>query len=189
MKAVFLDRDGVITADPPHFAHKPYQFSLIPRAAEAICILNDLNFKVVVVSNQSGIALGYYTTNDAIVYNDLMLAELKKEEAHIDKIYFCPHHPEGIVAEYKLNCRCRKPNSGMLRDAERDLNIDPKKSYLVGDKMSDIKAGKSVGCKTILVLTGHGKEEFRKITSDAVPYCIVEDLYEAARRIQEWTEQ
>lgn len=183
-RAVFLDRDGVITQDPPHFAHRIDQLEIIPNSAEAIRLLNENGFKVVVVSNQSGVARGYYQEWDIGIFNHAMEEELKKEGAFIDAIYYCPHHPEGKIERYRIDCDCRKPKPGMLKQAENDLNLDLKRSFMVGDKVTDIEAGYSVGCKTILVLTGHGKDEFKKVDAMSIkPNYTSKDLYNASKII------
>jgi len=159
-KAVFLDRDGVITEDPPHYAHRLDQLHTIPGSAQAIQLLNAHNFRLIVISNQSGVARGCYQEEYVKIFNDGMESLLAKEGAHIDAIYYCPHHPEAIMKKYRIDCNCRKPKPGMLIKAEEKFNIDFKSSFLVGDKWSDIEAGQAVGCKTILVKTGHGLLEY-----------------------------
>lgn len=180
-RAVFLDRDGVITQDPPHYAHKLSQLALIPRSADAIRLLNENEFKVIVVSNQSGIARGYYREEDAVLFNQAMKEMLGNNSARIDAIYYCPHHPEAKIDKYRIDCNCRKPKPGMLKRAEEELDIDSKQSFMVGDKLSDIEAGKRGGCKTIMVRTGHGIEELKsnEISCDY----IANDLYDAVERI------
>lgn len=180
--AVFLDRDGVITHDPPHYAHRIDQLKLIPKSAEAIGLLNENGFKVVVVSNQAGVARGYYQEKDVEIYNSAMKKELEKNDAYIDAIYYCPHHPDAKMDAYRRDCDCRKPKPGMLKRAEKDLNLDLKRSFLVGDKMSDIEAGYRAGCKTILVLTGHGSDEL-KMNANTKPDHISKDLYTASQII------
>lgn len=183
-KAVFLDRDGVITQDPPHYAHRIDQLQVISGSAEAIKSLNENGFKVVVVSNQSGVARGYYQEKDVEIFNRAMMKELEEGGAFIDAIYYCPHYPEAKIEEYRVDCDCRKPEPGMLKRAERDLDLDLKQSFLVGDKMSDIEAGIRVGCKTILVLTGHGMDEFKKNASINIkPDHVSKDLYIASKII------
>ena len=184
-RAVFLDRDGVITQDPPHYAHRIDQLKLIPKSAEAIRILNKNQFKVVVVSNQSGVARGYYQEKDVEIYNSAMKKELEEGGAHIDAIYYCPHYPEADVEAYRIVCDCRKPEPGMLKRAENDLNLDLKRSFLVGDKIIDIEAGYRAGCKTVLVLTGHGNDEVRKNEKMNIkPDYISKDLYGASQIIK-----
>ena len=183
-KAVFLDRNGVITQEPPNYAHRIDQLKLIPKSAEAIRILNKNGFKVVVVSNQSGLARGYYQEKDVEIYNGAMKKELEKRDAYIDAIYYCPHHSEAKIEAYRIDCDCRKPKPGMLKRAEKDLNLDLKQSFLVGDKISDIEAGYRAGCKTILVLTGYGNNELKKNANVNIkPNHISKDLYTASQVI------
>lgn len=180
-RAVFLDRDGVITQEPPHYAHRVEDLEFISRSPEAIRLLNKNNFMVIVVSNQSGIARGYYQEEDTIAFNQAMEKRLSDIGAHIDAIYYCPHHPEAKIEKYRIDCDCRKPNNGMLKKAKRNMNVDLKQSFVVGDRWSDIEAGRSVNCKTILVKTGHGIQslESNMTTCDH----IVKDMYAAVEHI------
>lgn len=180
-KAVFLDRDGVIIQEPPHYAHTPDQMRLIPGIKEAIRLLNENDFKVIVVTNQAGVAKGYYTEEEVISFNKLMKEELELYNAKIDAILYCCHNSEAKVERYRKDCDCRKPKPGMLKRAEKELNIDLNVSYMIGDKKSDIDAGKSIGCKTILVLTGYGTEELKRY--DIEYDHIAKDLYEAVINI------
>jgi D-glycero-D-manno-heptose 1,7-bisphosphate phosphatase len=138
-RAVFLDRDGVITQDPPHYAHRIDQLKLIPKSAEAIKLLNENGLKVVVVSNQSGVARGYYQESDIELFNSAMKKELEEMGAYIDAVYYCPHHPDANIEAYRMVCDCRKPEPGMLKRAEKDLNLNLKLSFMVGDKVTDIE--------------------------------------------------
>jgi len=186
-KVVFLDRDGVITKEPPYYAHRIDQLELISKSAEAIRLLNESGFKVIVVSNQSGVASGYYQEKDIEIYNRAMKKKLEEENAYIDAIYYCPHYSEATIEKYKIDCECRKPKPGMLKRAERDLNLDLKCSFLIGDKMSDIEAGYRAGCKTILVLTGQGNDELKKISKMDIkikPNYISKDLFTAIQIIK-----
>lgn len=180
-RAVFLDRDGVITQEPPHYAHKLNQLKLISKAADAIRLLNEGGFLVIIASNQAGIARGYYQEEDMTLFNRAMKNRLAKSRAHIDAIYYCPHHPEAIIEAYRVDCDCRKPKPGMLKKAEKELNIDLNQSFLVGDKSSDIEAGKRAGCTTIMVRTGHGADELEsnRIECDYV----AGDLHNAVEHI------
>jgi D-glycero-D-manno-heptose 1,7-bisphosphate phosphatase len=161
--AVFIDRDGVITEDPPHYAHRLDQLQIIPGSAKAIQRLNVHNVRVIVITNQSGVARGYYTEDDVKIFNEGMKVLLAKEGAHVDAIYYCPHHPDAMIERYRLNCECRKPKPGMLFSAASQFDINLAKSFVVGDKGSDIRAGEAAGCNTILVLTGHGKDEVKNM--------------------------
>ena len=159
---VFLDRDGTVNEEVGYL-HEPEKISLIPGAAQAIKKLNILGCLVVCISNQAGVARGYYSI-DAVHEVHQKLEELLEEGgAHLDRIYFCPHHPTEGQYPYRINCECRKPGSGMLLKAAVELNIDLKRSYLIGDRLSDIQAAKNAGLKAILVLTGYGYKDLENI--------------------------
>lgn len=180
-RAVFLDRDGVITQEPPHYAHKLSQLELISGAADAIRLLNENGFTVIIASNQAGIAHGYYREEDAESFNEALKEKLAEAGAYIDVIYYCPHHAEAKIERYRSDCDCRKPNPGMLTKAERELNIELKQSFIIGDKQTDIEAGKKVGCKTIMVKTGYGVEEMKSEQIDCNYFA--DDLYDAVQYI------
>lgn len=176
-KAIFLDRDGVIIQEPPHYIYRPDQLKFIPGSIEAMKLLNKNDFKVVIVTNQAGVAKGYYLEKDVISFNQLMRDELMLYDVYIDAIHYCPHHPDSKIRKYRLDCDCRKPRSGMLKKSEKELDIDFKHSYMIGDKKSDIDAGNRVGCKTVLVLTGYGIEESKNNNIDCD--FIANNLYDA----------
>ncbi|MBI2329026.1 MAG: D-glycero-beta-D-manno-heptose 1,7-bisphosphate 7-phosphatase [Chloroflexi bacterium] len=180
-KAVFLDRDGVITQEPPHYAHKLDQLALIAKASDAIRRLNEDGFLVVIVSNQAGIAHGYYQEADTAAFNQALGEKLMEAGARIDAFYYCPHHPQAKVERYRVDCDCRKPKPGMLLMAAKELGIDTKSSYMVGDKLTDIEAGQRAGCETILVKTGYGGETVQNNRIECS--YIADDLYDAARHI------
>jgi len=179
-RAVFLDRDGVLNKDPPHYAHRLDQLKMIPRSDEAVRLLKDNGYFLVIISNQSGVALGYYPEVQVSVFNNALLKEIRKKGGDIDAVYYCPHHPDAVICKYKKNCSCRKPKPGMILQAAQEHNIDLKNSFVVGDKEGDIKAGNTAGCRTILVLTGHGTDELSKIkTGDCL---IASDLFDAVEK-------
>jgi D-glycero-D-manno-heptose 1,7-bisphosphate phosphatase len=180
-RAVFIDRDGVITQEPPYYAHKLSELKFVSKAAHAIGLLNKNGFVVIIVSNQAGIAHGYYREEDAMLFNQAVEEHLSKMGAHIDATYYCPHHPEAKIERYRVKCYCRKPEPGMLTRAGKELNLDLKQSFMVGDKLSDMEAGKRVGCKTIMVKTGQGVEELKAKQIDC-DY-IADDLYDAVGHI------
>lgn len=151
--AVFLDRDGTINEDPGYL-HQPEQLRLFPGAARAIASLNGYGVPVVLVTNQSGIARGYYDEEQFWRVQERMVALLAAEGAHLDAVYLCPHHPDGLVEAYRVACHCRKPAPGMLQQAARELDLDLRRSYMIGDKLSDVEAGAAVGCRTVLVTGG-----------------------------------
>lgn len=145
-KAAFLDRDGTIAMDV-HYCRRPEDFELLPTVPEAIRLLNENGFKVVVITNQSGIARGYFTEEILAQIHQKMRDEIGRRGAMVDAIYYCPHHPDE-------GCECRKPKTALFHKAAKELNIDFKLSYVVGDMQMDIDAGKALGCKTALVTTG-----------------------------------
>ncbi|OCZ49445.1 D-glycero-beta-D-manno-heptose 1,7-bisphosphate 7-phosphatase [Dehalobacter sp. TeCB1] len=154
-KAVFLDRDGTINIEK-NYLYKEDEFVFIEGAAQAIKILHEMGYKVIVITNQAGVARGYYTEDDVIKLHHYLDAELRKHHTHIDAYYYCPHHPEGVIPKYSRTCHCRKPNTGMIDQAVADFEIDLKESILIGDKETDILTGKNAGVKyTILVRSGH----------------------------------
>ncbi len=149
-KAIFLDRDGTLIEDKG-FVYKKEDLELLPGAVEAIKLANDSGFIVVVVTNQSGVARGYFTEDDVRRFHAYLSQFLKQRKARIDAFYYCPHHPEATISAYRKKCLCRKPQPGMLLQASADLQIDLHQSWMVGDSPRDVEAGKRAGCKTILL--------------------------------------
>jgi len=195
VRAVFLDRDGVINEivyfpelgllDSPL---NPKQFKLLPNVAKAIRIFNKLGLKVIIVSNQPVIAKGKTTKELFEKIRQKMTKELKKGGAHIDAEYYCFHHPSAKYARYRVRCNCRKPKPGLLLRAAKDLGIDLSKSFLVGDSLTDIKAGKAVGCKTFLI--GYLKNDLSRLIEDTgVKPDYVSSLLDAARIIKKEVSQ
>lgn len=175
--AVFLDRDGVIN-DEIEYLHDPKDLRLISGSASAIRLLNERKIPVIVVTNQAGVARGYYPESQIATLHHALEGMLESEGAHIDRFYYCPHHPEG-QGTYSLDCDCRKPKPGLLLRAAREMNIDLRRSVMVGDKASDLAAGFSVGCKTILVLTGYGPKEKSSWNETFQPSFVAPDLFGA----------
>jgi len=159
-KAVFLDRDGTINEEVGYLSDLK-KFKLLPEVAPAIKLLNDYGFKVIVITNQAGVARGYFGEDKLKEIHQEMKRQLRDRDAYLEGVYYCPHHPTEGRGKYKKNCRCRKPNPGMLEKAARDFDLDLSNSYLIGDQLTDIKLGNNAGCGTILVLTGYGKESYR----------------------------
>ena len=184
---VFLDRDGTINEDPSGYIGDPEQVVLFPGAASAIRKLGELNLRVMVVTNQAGVARGYYGEEDVRRTNERMAKLLAREGARVDGFYTCPHHVEGVVSRYRIVCACRKPEPGMLLRAASDFGVDPAGSYIVGDALSDMLAGDRVGAKKVLVLTGRGRESRtqNEETQDVQMDYVARDLSDAVRWIAE----
>ena len=142
--AAFLDRDGVLNLDIG-YVHRPEDFQWVEGAKEAIKYLNDREYIVVLITNQAGIAKGYYTDNDVTKLHSWVNEELGKIGAHIDAFYYCPHHPEAVLDLYKVTCDCRKPSPGMILKAFEEWTVDKDKSFMVGDKVGDLEAAKKAG--------------------------------------------
>ncbi len=163
--AVFMDRDGTINEEVGYL-DDPGKFTLIPGSAEAIKKINLSGIKSVVVSNQSGVARGYLTEQLLSKIHEKMVDLLRAQGARLDGIYYCPHHPDFGTGPYRKICQCRKPAGGMLEKAAFNLKINLSSSYVVGDKLLDVELANGVGATGILVLTGYGKEELKKLTAD-----------------------
>jgi len=155
--AVFLDRDGTINEEVGYLDH-PEKLKLIPGAAEAIRLINASGMKAVVVTNQSGVARGIFDEAVVGAVHARLRELLMAEGGCLDGIYFCPHHPTEGRGRYLRSCGCRKPAPGLLLKAAAELNLDPAGSYMVGDTLNDIEAGKRVGARGVLVRTGYGAE-------------------------------
>ena len=168
--AVFLDRDGTINVEKDYLC-KVDDFEFIPGAPEAIKRLNDAGFLVIVVTNQSGVARGYYRLADVDRLHAHIKDELSALGAAIDAFYVCPHHPTEGLGEFRRQCQCRKGAPGMLLQAARDHDIDLSQSFVVGDKLADVEAGESAGCSTIMVQTGYGIKESEKLSSGRTSIC------------------
>ena len=173
--AVFRDRDGTITEEMGHLK-EPGKLRLISRSAEAIRLLNENRMLAIMVSNQSGVARGYFTEKTVKKTNKRLNELLAEKGAYLDGVYYCPHHPELGSPRYRKKCNCRKPKPGMLLKAAEKFNLALKKCYVIGDKVEDIKLAQNVGAKEILVLTGYGTQsKSKKINPDHT----VKDLYRA----------
>lgn len=147
-KALFLDRDGTININKG-YVYKPIDFVFIDGIIDAIREFNQAGYIVIVASNQSGIARGYYSEEDVILLHKYVDTLLLERNAHIDRWYYCPHHPVFGIGKYKVDCNCRKPKTGMLEKAIDDFNIDVTRSIMVGDKPSDIECGERMGIKSV----------------------------------------
>lgn len=182
--AVFLDRDGTINEQMGYINHIS-RFHLLPGVGKAIKLLNDKDIPVIVVTNQSGLARGYFPEPLLDAVHEQMRIHLKQDQARIDGLYICPHHPEAKEEKYRKNCACRKPKTGLLEQAAAEMHLDLNRSFMVGDRWSDIRCGAAVGATSLLVLTGYGRGDAKYIgPSQAIqPDCITENLMEAVQWI------
>jgi len=185
-RAIFLDRDGTINVEMPNYLKKVEEFEFLPGAVEAMKILAKADYKLIVVTNQGGIAKGYYNENSVKETHKHLTSELKKHGVDIHGTYYCPHHPtEGRISKYTIVCECRKPGTKLFREAAEEFDIDIKKSWLIGDRWdTDIKAGKNLGCKTILIKSGmEGEDYYNK--RNVEPDYITDNLLLATKIIME----
>lgn len=188
-KAVFLDKDGTLIKNLPYNVD-PEKICLEPFACEALKLLKDNGYDLFVVSNQSGVALGYFNEADLLPVSYAIEKLLNSNGVHVSAFYYCPHLKNGTVAAYTKECDCRKPKPGLLLQAVHDHKIDLLRSWMIGDILDDVEAGKSVGCKTILL--NNGNETEWVLYENRKPNFIVNNLKEAAELIlltDKWYEQ
>lgn len=190
-RVIFLDRDGTLNEEV-HYLHRPEDLVLLPGVPEALRSLKEAGYRLVVVTNQAGVARGYYPESDVKKLHDYMNEQLRPLGAEIDRFFYCPHHPEHGIGAYKTVCRCRKPETGMFELAEREYEIDRAHSWMIGDKLIDVEAGRRYGVHTVLVGTGYGAEVHREQlcrqqadgAGEGLPYDIyTKTLADAARAI------
>ena len=195
-RAVFLDRDGVINElvhyEEPGIIDSPFtpeQLKLFPWAGEAIKKLVEAGYKVVIVSNQPGVAKAHLSPETFEKIREKMRAQLAKDEVSIDGEYYCLHHPEAVVDSLRADCDCRKPKSGLLFQAAREQGIDLSQSWMIGDGLTDVKAGKGAGYQTILL--GRMKCELCHLMDEenARPDAITSNLLEAVPIILRWEDK
>ncbi len=184
--AVFIDRDGTINEQMGYVNHIS-RFVLLPGTAEGIRLLNMHQYLAIIVSNQSGIARGYFPVELVDRVHAHMKDLLAKEGANIDGIFFCPHYPRGIVSEYSVECDCRKPGTGLVQKACESFDIDMKHSYVIGDRCSDIELAERSNLQGIMVTTGYGLGDIEYVLPHKTfkPLHIAKDLLHAVRWIIE----
>ena len=152
--AVYLDRDGVLVADTDLLT-RPEEFRILPGVPESLARLHRHGFALVVVSNQPVVARGLITEAEVVALHDHLQALLSQAGApRLEGWYFCPHHPDATLSQFRAACDCRKPQPGLLLRAAQDQGLDPAASFMVGDRITDIIAGARAGCRTVLVRTG-----------------------------------
>lgn len=177
-RAVFLDRDGTIIEEVGYL-DRPERVEFFPWTIDAIRVLNRAGLAVVLVSNQSGIARGFFSEAVVDDVHRRMSEMLAAGGARIDAYYYCPHHPAGSVAAYAQACRCRKPQPGMIERAVREFGVDPERSFVVGDKWLDVGLARAVGARGVLLRTGYGATEERNPPLGLTADLVAENLIEA----------
>ncbi len=183
-KAVFLDRDGTIIEQMGYINHFS-RIRIFPFAYDAIKLFRRAGFKIVIVTNQAGVAKGYLSEQMLHEMHERMLNDFKRHGAEIDALYYCPHHPLEGKGAYKKDCECRKPKTGMIEKAAKELNISVRDSFVIGDRLSDIKLAKNAGAHSVFVLTGYGLGDYvqNKGAFSVKPEWIMNDVLQAAQTI------
>jgi len=183
-RAVFIDRDGTISEEVGYINH-PSRFQLFPESAPALRLLHDNGWLTVVVTNQAGVARGYFTEGMVLEVHERLRRELQQQGATLDGIYYCTHHPTVGEPPNRADCECRKPKPGLVRRAAADLKIDLEQSWMVGDRYSDIELAHNAGVRSAFVLTGYGRGEWEHQRQHwkHQPDLVCENLLAAAKRI------
>lgn len=177
---VFLDRDGTVSEEVGYVNHLS-RYKLFPSTAQAIKKLNNAGLKAILITNQAGVARGYFTEDLIWRVHEKLVSELANFDARLDGIYYCPHHPSAGEPPYRANCDCRKPKPGLIYKAAQEHEIDISKSFMVGDKYTDVELAQSIGIKGVMVMTGYGigEYEYQRNTWPKMPDKIATDLLDA----------
>lgn len=183
-RAVFIDRDGTISEEVGYINHVS-RFRLFPYTAEAIKHLNDNGWLAIVITNQAGVARGYFSEQMIQAVHERMTQELTSQGGRIDAIYYCAHHPSVGESPYRVDCDCRKPKPGLIKRAAAEFDIDLDGSWIVGDRYSDIELAHNAGVKSMLVLSGYGRGEWEHQSHNwsVKPDLVTENLLEAVQMI------
>lgn len=183
-KAIFLDRDGTINYDKK-YVYRIADFQFLPLAIEALQIMINSGYLLFIITNQSGIARGYYSENDCIRLNEWLCTELLRHGVKIEKIYYCPHYPEGRVIRYRKECNCRKPQIGMFEKAISEFDIDINQSIVIGDRLRDCTLALSGMCEGFLVEKTESAQVINLVSSGYYPHIkYKKNLYECAKYIE-----
>jgi D-glycero-D-manno-heptose 1,7-bisphosphate phosphatase len=184
--ALFMDRDGTISEEVGYVNH-PARFRLFPYTAAAIKLLNENGWLAIVVTNQAGVARGYFSEDVIIQIHEQMQRDLQNASAKLDAIYYCAHHPSVGEPPYRLDCDCRKPRTGLIDRAAADFQIDLGRSWMVGDRYGDVELARNAGLHSAFVLSGYGRGEweFQRGSWQIEPELVAEDLLEAVKTIVE----
>lgn len=175
--AVFLDRDGVLSVEKSYVC-SVNELELFPYAEECVRTIHEKGYLAIVVTNQSGVARGYFTEEQLQEMNRYLM-----QETGVDAVYYCPHYEKGVISKYACQCTCRKPSAGMIRQACRDFDIDTadiEKSYMVGDRAGDILLGQNAGLTTVLLESGYGT---KRLEENAAPDYICRDLTDFVKKV------
>jgi D-glycero-D-manno-heptose 1,7-bisphosphate phosphatase len=183
-RAIFIDRDGTLNEEVGYITGIS-QFRLFDFAAQSIKMINDAGWYAVIITNQAGIARGQYTEAFLRHLHAEMESSLRQRGARLDAIYYCPHHPDFGVPPYRQDCNCRKPKPGLIDKASRDLSLDLKECYVIGDRIRDVETGHAAGARSVMVMTGYGREEYadQRMALTRQPDHVCENLLEAVRWI------
>lgn len=183
-RACFIDRDGTISEEVGYVNH-PSRYRVFPYSAEAVRILNEAGWLAILVTNQAGVARGYFTEDLIAAVHDVLKLELKAKGAHLDAIYYCAHHPSVGELPYRFDCDCRKPKPGLILHAAAEFDIDLQQSWMIGDRYSDIELARNAGTQSAFVLSGYGRGEweYQRAAWKYQPDLVAEDLLEAVRKI------
>jgi D-glycero-D-manno-heptose 1,7-bisphosphate phosphatase len=183
-RAVFIDRDGTISEEVGYVNHVS-RYRVFPFAAEAVRLLNESGWLAVLVTNQAGVARGYFVEDLIQEVHGLLASELARGGARLDAVYYCPHHPNVGEPPYRFDCDCRKPRPGLIRRAAEELGVDLARSWMVGDRYSDSQLARNAGVRSAFVLTGYGRGEleYQSRAWAHHPDLVAENLLEAARVI------
>jgi D-glycero-D-manno-heptose 1,7-bisphosphate phosphatase len=184
--ALFMDRDGTVSEEVGYVNH-PSRFRVFPYSADAIKLLNDNGWLAIVVTNQAGVARGYFAEDVIMKVHAQLRADVEKSGAKLDAIYYCAHHPSVGEPPYRLDCDCRKPKTGLIDRAAADFEIDLQRSWMVGDRYGDVELAQNAGLHSALVLSGYGRGEweYQRELWKLEPELVDENLLEVARTVIE----
>lgn len=180
-KFVLLDRDGVINIEKSYL-HKIEDFEYEKNVVEGLLKLRDLGYRFAIITNQAGIARGYYTEEDYLKLQSFIEEDLFKKGIKIEKSYFCPHHPN-VTGKYGIECDCRKPNTGNFELAIKEFDIDVKNSFMIGDKITDLIPAEKLGITPVLVKTGYGLESLKKLEGTKLNSIVVNDILDFSEKL------
>ena len=183
-RAVFMDRDGTISEEVGYVNHHS-RYRVFPYSGEAVRLLNEAGWLAILITNQAGVARGYFTEDVITAVHGVLTAELEKKGARLDAIYYCAHHPSVGDEPYRFDCDCRKPKPGLIERAAREFDIDLSQSWMVGDRYSDIELARNAQVRSAFVLSGYGRGEweYQRPAWKHQPDVVAENLLQAVKRI------